>query len=249
MRELTSRPAGRLVAAAAVVGVLLGTACAEPNASSSRDIADVVPASTATTSTTTSTSTVAPSVATAASSPVGESTPVTSTTASPATAAVGPVVRSGANVDDDADPGTPLTLGIPDLDVVGDIVPVGLLADGTYDVPVDPATAGWLSSGPRPGERGPAVIAGHVDSRKLGPGLFWRLADLQVGAQVTITTELTTLTFVVDAVEQYPKDEFPTQAVYGPVPIPSLRLITCGGSFDSSTRHYRDNIVVYLSLL
>ena len=50
---------------------------------------------------------------------------------------------------------------------------------------------------------------------------------------------------VVTAVEQYPKDAFPTEEVYGPTPTPELRLITCGGAFDRSTGHYVDNIVAF----
>jgi hypothetical protein len=44
---------------------------------------------------------------------------------------------------------------------------------------------------------------------------------------------------------QYPKNEFPADAVYGPVRGPELQLITCGGEFDRSSHSYRDNLVVY----
>ena len=56
-----------------------------------------------------------------------------------------------------------------------------------------------------------------------------------------------TVSFSVDGVGQYSKTSFPTAAVYGPVPGPVLRLITCGGAFDRSVGHYRDNVVVYAS--
>jgi sortase family protein len=56
------------------------------------------------------------------------------------------------------------------------------------------------------------------------------------------------MTFVVQSVSQYPKDDFPTSKVYGRVDYPALRLITCGGAFNSSTGHYTDNIVVFAKL-
>jgi hypothetical protein len=54
--------------------------------------------------------------------------------------------------------------------------------------------------------------------------------------------------FAVDRVEQHPKDDFPTGAVYGVTERPTLRLITCGGAFDRSVRSYVDNLIVYASL-
>ena len=44
------------------------------------------------------------------------------------------------------------------------------------------------------------------------------------------------------------KSRFPTAAVYGPVPDPQLRLITCGGTFDPATGHYLSNVIVFASL-
>jgi hypothetical protein len=158
-----------------------------------------------------------------------------------------PTVRSGADVSADEPVGEPLTISIPAIGVFSELVPIGLLEDGTVAVPPDPFVAGWFTGGPRPGERGPAVIVGHVDSKKSGPGVFWDLVRLPVGSIVTITTTTGTNDFVVDEVDRIPKDEFPTERVYGPVPRPALRLVTCGGSFDRSIGHYRDNVVAFLS--
>lgn len=156
-------------------------------------------------------------------------------------------VRSGAEISPRAVVGDPVTISIPSLDVESTIVPTGLLGDGTIDVPADPSIAGWFTGGPRPGERGPAVIMGHVDSKQYGPGVFYALRDIEVGAVVTVGTTTEPQSFVVRSVERYPKDAFPTESVYGTVPEPALRLITCGGSFDRSIGHYRDNVVVYLT--
>ncbi len=115
------------------------------------------------------------------------------------------------------------------------------------DAPVDFTRAGYYAEGPAPGDPGPAVVAAHVDDRS-GPKVFYRLRELTPGDTVSVTrSDGRTVEFRVDAVEQYPKDDFPTEAVYGPQPGASLRLITCGGSFDESVRSYRDNIVVYAS--
>jgi sortase (surface protein transpeptidase) len=118
-------------------------------------------------------------------------------------------------------------------------------ADGVLAAPVNYGTAGWFASGPQPGQPGPAVIAGHVDSRD-GPAIFYRLGELKPGDEVLVHREDgSTVRFRVDDIEQYPKDAFPAESVYGPVPGPELRLITCGGEFDRTVRSYHDNLVVY----
>lgn len=112
-------------------------------------------------------------------------------------------------------------------------------------MPADFDQTGWYVDGPEPGEVGAAVIAGHVDSRS-GPAVFHRLRDLQPGDVVAVDrADGTTVEFRVERLEQHPKDAFPTQAVYGASAGPTLRLITCGGSFDSGSGHYRDNVIVY----
>ena len=83
------------------------------------------------------------------------------------------------------------------------------------EVPVDPAEPGWFSPGAAPGQFGPAVIAGHVDGGG-GPAVFYRLGELRPGAAVEVGREDgSTARFVVDKVERYAKDAFPTVAVYG----------------------------------
>ncbi|MEO6652617.1 MAG: sortase [Ilumatobacteraceae bacterium] len=173
-------------------------------------------------------------------------TPPTTTTSSTTPTTTEPPVRSGAIVSPVATVGDPLSISIPAIGVESVLLPTGYADDGTVDVPKDPSIAGWFEPGPRPGELGPAVIMGHVDSRKYGPGVFYRLRDIEVGDVATIETTSGPVRFVVRSVEQFPKQEFPTDLVYGPVPEAALRLITCGGSFDSSVRSYRDNIVAFL---
>lgn len=145
----------------------------------------------------------------------------------------------------------PVALTIPSIDVDSPtLVDLGKEADGSLEVPRDYGQAGWFTDGPAPGQFGPAVIAGHVDSKK-GPGVFYRLGALNPGATVSVTrADGSTARFAVDKVERYRKDEFPTVAVYADTTHRSeLRLITCGGTFDSRTGHYVDNVVAYAHLL
>lgn len=141
----------------------------------------------------------------------------------------------------------PLRIAIPSIDLVANLAPLGLEPDGSLAVPEDFSLAGWYTDGPEPGEPGPAVIAGHVDSRD-GPAVFFRLRELIPRDLIVIETEEgASLTFAVERVERHAKDRFPTAAVYGSTTRPALRLITCGGSFDRATRRYRDNLVVFAS--
>jgi sortase (surface protein transpeptidase) len=143
----------------------------------------------------------------------------------------------------------PTRVRIPAIGVEADSVPLGLRDDGSIEVPSDFDTTGWWADGPEPGEVGPAVLLGHVDSRA-GPAVFFELKSLQPGDQIHIDrTDGTTVTYRVERLEQHPKDAFPTDAVYGPTDQPELRLVTCGGDFDREVRSYRDNVIVYASLL
>lgn len=139
----------------------------------------------------------------------------------------------------------PTDLAIPSIGVLTEIIDLGLNPDRSVEVPTDAHIAGWYTGSPPPGQLGPAAIIGHVDSYE-GPGVFYRLAELRPGAPVHIRrADDSVVTFIVERVEQYPKDAFPTERVYGDTHRPELRLITCGGAFDPAERSYRDNIVAY----
>src|SRR5918993_3000766 len=66
----------------------------------------------------------------------------------------------------------PVRLVIPAIGVATRLVRLGLEADGAMAVPADYGWAGWFAEGPAPGQVGPAVIAGHVDSRARPAGFF-----------------------------------------------------------------------------
>jgi hypothetical protein len=142
----------------------------------------------------------------------------------------------------------PVHLDIPAIGVSTPLMALGLNPDGTIAVPPlhRDAPAGWYRYLVTPGEVGPAVILGHVDTARDGPAVFYRLQELRPGDTVAVRrVDGTTAVFRVSHVARYPKLAFPAAEVYGTVDHPALRLITCGGSFDPIHRQYRGNVVVY----
>lgn len=134
---------------------------------------------------------------------------------------------------------------IPAIGVDAPLIPLGRASDGTLEVPKDWQVAGWFAGGPFPGEPGPAVVVGHVDSTS-GPAVFYRLRELRRGDVIVVGAEGRGRSrFRVVSSEWFAKSAFPTRRVYGPVSGPALRLVTCGGLFDESTGHYLDNLVVF----
>jgi sortase (surface protein transpeptidase) len=145
-------------------------------------------------------------------------------------------------------PSVPVRLDIPAIGVGTDLIELGLKPDGTIAVPPlhRGAPAGWYRQLASPGEVGPAVILGHVDTARDGPAVFYRLPELRPGDTITVTRrDGSTAVFTVDQVAGYPKSAFPTEAVYGTLDHPALRLITCGGTFDRIRREYRGNVIAY----
>jgi len=143
----------------------------------------------------------------------------------------------------------PIRLQLPAIGVDTALQALRLQPDGSLQAPSAWQEAGWYADGVRPGAVGPAVIAGHVDSRS-GPAVFFRLGELRPGDRVVVQRRGgRPLTFVVDDLARYPKNNFPTAAVYGPAPVPELRLITCAGDFDARARSYLDNLVVSAHLV
>ena len=142
----------------------------------------------------------------------------------------------------------PASLQIPAINVDTRLVGLGLEADKTMAVPRESGVAGWYRYGPTPGERGPAVITGHVDWQD-SAGVFHDLRTLKPGDELTVgRRDGTAAEFRVDRVEQYAKAAFPTEEVFGNLNHAGLRLITCGGAFDRATLNYQDNVVVYATM-
>jgi hypothetical protein len=115
---------------------------------------------------------------------------------------------------------------------------------GVLQPPRDPGLAGWFAIGTRPGEIGPAVIAGHVDSRS-GPAVFARLKNVRNGDLVEIRrADRSLVRFRIVERRHFARDDFPAETVYGPTPDRALRLITCAGRYRAGGYGYADNLVV-----
>jgi sortase (surface protein transpeptidase) len=142
----------------------------------------------------------------------------------------------------------PVDVTIPSVGISSTLLRMGLASDGTIQVAKPGKNynkAGWYTGSPRPGQDGPAVIEGHVDS-VYGKSVFYTLGDVKPGAKVHVKrADGSTVTFVVDKIASYPKADFPVETVYHNTKGPELRLITCGGAFDRSIGHYVDNTVVF----
>ncbi|WBB67228.1 class F sortase [Micromonospora sp. WMMD812] len=140
--------------------------------------------------------------------------------------------------------GAPTRVRVPRIDVDTRLTVLGLDRDGALVPPADFGVVGWYGGGPAPGDTGPAVLAGHLDSRR-GPAVFARLGELRPGDAVEVWRGGQRVPFRVTGSLRTRKDAFPTAAVYGPTPGPELRLVTCGGDFDRRRGHYTDNVVVF----
>lgn len=181
---------------------------------------------------------VAPSVS--ASSEVAPSVPMPKTVAPTSAPRVVQPAQLARSV--------PVRLQIGAIGVDSKLMRLGLNRDKTLQVPPGAFPAGWYTGMATPGELGTSIIVGHVDMN--GPGVFYRLHSLKPGDKVTVTRkDGSKPVFRVTRVDRFPKNPFPTALVYGSVGRPVLRLITCGGSFNSKTGHYEDNIVAFADLV
>jgi len=142
----------------------------------------------------------------------------------------------------------PVSLKIPAIGVNAHVISLGLDASGGVAVPPlrTPFLTSWYDRGWAPGQAGPAVLLGHVDSAAVGPAVFYKLGDLARGDLVYVTRkDHRTAVFRVTKVALYPERDFPTGQVYGFTPGPTLRLITCGGDYDERTHLYLDRTIAF----
>lgn len=150
----------------------------------------------------------------------------------------GPAIRRSA----------PQRVEIPAIGVDAKVVRLDRGQDGVIERLNRPELTGWFGGGKAPGEHGAAVMFGHVDSRVSGPAVFYRLGELRPGDTVTVTrSDGSRPRFVIDSVETFAKESFPTRRVYGPTAGPELRLVTCGGPYDPD-EGYLDNVIAFAHL-
>jgi LPXTG-site transpeptidase (sortase) family protein len=143
-----------------------------------------------------------------------------------------------------AGPITPSRLRIPSIGVDAWIGAVGLRSDGSMDVPDNLWTSSWLATGPRPGQAGNAVIAGH---RGVGsPALFSHLERLQQGARIYVSDAAgNEVVYVVTRVASLDLSLSTDVAVFGPTTAQQLVLITCFGQYIDTARTYDHRLVVF----
>ncbi|MYS39961.1 class F sortase [Streptomyces sp. SID5998] len=146
-------------------------------------------------------------------------------------------------------PSPPTRIRIPSIRVNAPLMGLGLTPAGSLDVPPadDKNLAGWYESGTTPGERGTAIVAGHVDNTR-GPAVFYDLGALKKGSAIEVDRrDGGVAVFTVDAIEVYQAKDFPDDKVYGAADRPELRVITCGGGYSRATG-YQGNVVVFAHL-
>jgi hypothetical protein len=145
----------------------------------------------------------------------------------------------------------PVSVDIPAIGVHSKLLHLGVNSNGAIQVPSLVTSAGkaaWYKYSATPGQIGVSVIEGHVDSYQ-GPAVFFRLGALHPGDRVDVTlSDGITAVFRVTGVRRYAKSNFPAKTIYGTTGYAALRLITCGGAFDYSTRSYLSSTVVFASL-
>lgn len=175
---------------------------------------------------------------------------------------------AGAGRDTDAGPGTaatadpeqdgpelprsaPTRLLIPKIDVDAPFTTLSMGAGNRLQPPPadDTNLVGWYSKGVAPGEKGTAVIAGHVDTTT-SAAVFANLDELKSGDEFTVQrADGRDADFVVDDAKTFAKDDFPSKRVYGDASRPEVRLITCAGPYDHEAKDYTDNLVVFAHLV
>lgn len=145
----------------------------------------------------------------------------------------------------------PTRVTVPSISAESNLVPTGLKADGSLEVPpvTAPMQASWFNASPTPGEVGPSVILGHVNGNGQ-PGIFANLSRVVAGEEILVDrADGQRAVFQVSRVVTIPKDSFPTDQVYNDTANPQLRLITCGGDYDRANRSYLSNVIVYADLV
>lgn len=143
----------------------------------------------------------------------------------------------------------PVTFVIPKIGVNTPVESVAMDSKGNMDVPKDAANVAWYNLGPKPGETGSAVLAGHYDDPSGAPAVFYNLGSLQVGDELEVSDENgTKYIYSITGKESYPVDTFPISVVFGPSDKPILNLITCEGVFNTSAATYSHRLVVFSEL-
>lgn len=145
-------------------------------------------------------------------------------------------------------PELPVRLVIPAIEVDAKVQHVGLSPDDNeeMDVPSNFTDVGWYQHGVRPGMRGSAVIAGHLNGKEVPEAVFYDLHTLQIGDEIVIMSEerIEDIFYVVK-IETYAYDA-PTDEVFVSTDGKArLNLITCSGEWLPEDSVYNQRTVVF----
>ncbi|MDO8611031.1 MAG: class F sortase [bacterium] len=144
-------------------------------------------------------------------------------------------------------PVLPVRLIIPQINVNADINYVGVTPEGAMEVPSNAVDVGWFKLGPRPGEKGSAVIAGHFNGKNGEAGVFNNLYILKGGDQIFIENNKgATITFIVRESRIY--NQGYANDVFSASDSAHLNLITCDGVWDGVKKSYSKRLVIFTDI-
>jgi hypothetical protein len=140
----------------------------------------------------------------------------------------------------------PIRVLVPRLGVDAAVIPVAVTGSGSLGVPSDPRTVGWWAGGALPGaSSGSAVLVGHVDSATAGEGALFQLRRLVPGDVVVVDGGGGSVDYKITGLREYHKATLPAAQIFVRNGVARLVMITCGGSFNTQTHHYQDNVIAY----
>jgi LPXTG-site transpeptidase (sortase) family protein len=141
----------------------------------------------------------------------------------------------------------PVRLKIPKINVDAAIESVGITSKGEMEAPNNTVDVAWFALGPRPGEIGSAVIAGHLNNETGKEGVFNNLHKLQSGDKLYIEyAKATSIAFVVREIREYNPGY--ADNVFSPNDNAHLNLITCDGVWDEANKTYSKRLVVFADI-
>lgn len=146
-----------------------------------------------------------------------------------------------------ASSGLPVRLKISKINVDVPIAHAGITPNGAMEAPAGPQSVVWFRFGPRPGDSGSAVIAGHYGHWKTGEGsVFDDLSKLMNGDRLSIEDEKgATITFVVRELRTYGQNEDAAGVFFSDDGKAHLNLITCEGIWDNTQKTYSHRLIVF----
>lgn len=144
-------------------------------------------------------------------------------------------------------PGLPVRLTIPTINVNAAIEQVGIAPSGEMDVPASTVDVAWFKLGYRPGEKGSAVISGHVDGKNGEPAVFINLYKLKKGDTLYIEDDKgTSIAFVVRESRTYNPGY--AEEVFTVNDTAHVNLVTCDGVWDGAKKSYSKRLVVFADI-